>query len=191
MCHSMCLLTYPSIACISSCFTNVKATLIISEVIPFLILAIGVDNMFIITTHVDATDSRLPVPIRIGQGVAKVGASMLLASLSEFLAFILGSLTRMPAVQAFCLYAGVAIIVNFCLQMTVFLAVLSIDLRRQKGNYLECEPFLAVQSEWLIKDWFSVHRVIRWFMDKVYAPIILFMPIRVAIVCYSCCVQYL
>jgi len=77
------------------CLTNVKATLIISEVIPFLILAIGVDNMFIITSHVDKTDSRLPVPVRIGQGIASVGSSMALASFSEFLAFMLGSMTSM------------------------------------------------------------------------------------------------
>lgn len=77
------------------CLTSVKATLIISEVIPFLILAIGVDNMFIITSHVDKTDTRLPVPVRVGQGIASVGSSMALASLSEFLAFMLGSLTSL------------------------------------------------------------------------------------------------
>lgn len=36
----------------------------------------------------------------------------------------------MPAVQAFCLYAGIAIIVNFLLQITAYMALLSLDLRR-------------------------------------------------------------
>jgi Niemann-Pick C1 protein len=77
---------------------GVKATLIIGQVIPFLILAIGVDNMYIITNAVDLTDENLAVEERIGLGMSEIGTSISLASLCTVLAFLLGSLTGMPAV---------------------------------------------------------------------------------------------
>ena len=45
-------------------YCGVKATLIISEVIPFLVLAIGVDNIYIITNAFDLADPRQPLPHR-------------------------------------------------------------------------------------------------------------------------------
>lgn len=112
-------------------FAGVKATLIISEVIPFLVLAIGVDNVFILVNkhqqlrHLD-TESRL------GETLAEVGSSIMLASLSESLAFLLGWLTKMPAVVAFSIYASFAILFDFILQVTCFAAVLALDGKRLK-----------------------------------------------------------
>jgi Niemann-Pick C1 protein len=77
---------------------RIKATLIIGQVIPFLILAIGVDNMYIITNSIDETDETLSITERVGLGMSKVGTSISMASLCTVLAFLLGSLTGMPAV---------------------------------------------------------------------------------------------
>ena len=37
----------------------------------------------------------------------------------------------MPAIRAFSLYAAVAVLVNFLLQITVFVGVMMLDVRRQ------------------------------------------------------------
>lgn len=47
---------------------------------------------------------------------------------------ILGGLSGMPAVRAFALYAGVALLCNFILQFTCFIAFLSWDIDRQENN---------------------------------------------------------
>jgi Niemann-Pick C1 protein len=82
-------------------FMGVKATLIIFEVIPFLVLAVGVDNIFILVQNYQR-DTRLTgesIEQQIGRIAGRVGPSMLLTSTSESLAFFLGALTSMPAVR--------------------------------------------------------------------------------------------
>lgn len=44
----------------------------------------------------------------------------------------LGALTNMPAVRVFSLYAAMAVLFDFLLQITVFIALLTFDAKRQK-----------------------------------------------------------
>eukprot|EP01080_Neovahlkampfia_damariscottae_P003800 gene3800-6961_t len=161
---------------------GVKATLIIGQVIPFLILAIGVDNMYILSNTLEATDKKLPIHERVGETLKSVGTSITLAASSEFLAFMLGSLTNMPAVQAFCLYAGMAIIVNYFLQMTAFISLLAIDMNRQMSNRLEFAACIQVENKWITRDWLNVTDLLKFFIEKIYSPVILWTPIRFLII---------
>lgn len=54
----------------------------------------------------------------IGRAIAEVAPSLLLTSLSETTAFLLGAISSMPAVRTFSLYAGVAVFFNFMLQVS-------------------------------------------------------------------------
>jgi Niemann-Pick C1 protein len=117
-------------------YFHVKATLIIFEVIPFLVLAVGVDNIFILVQSYQR-DQRLPgesLEHQVSRVVGKVGPSMLLTSLAESLAFVLGALTPMPAVKIFSLYAALAVLIDFFLQITCFVSLLTLDCRRELSN---------------------------------------------------------
>jgi Niemann-Pick C1 protein len=117
-------------------YFHVKATLIIFEVIPFLVLAVGVDNIFILVQTYQR-DQRKPgesLESQISRVVGKVGPSMLLTSLAESLAFVLGALTPMPAVKIFSLYAALAVLIDFLLQITCFVSLLTLDCKRERGN---------------------------------------------------------
>ncbi|KAK7086016.1 NPC intracellular cholesterol transporter 1, partial [Halocaridina rubra] len=73
-------------------YAGQKATLIIIEVIPFLVLAVGVDNMFILVQTYQR-ESRRPAEVRsehIGRVVGQVAPTILLASCSEAACFFLG-----------------------------------------------------------------------------------------------------
>ena len=102
--------------------------------IPFLLLAVGVDNIFImVQTH--QREQKLPGESHtshIGRIVGEVGPSMLLSSVSESCCFFLGALSGMPAVKAFALYAGSALVFNFLLQVSAFVALFSLDVKRQE-----------------------------------------------------------
>ncbi|CAB3234366.1 unnamed protein product [Arctia plantaginis] len=125
-------------------YAGVSASLIIIEVIPFLVLAVGVDNIFILV-QTNQRIKRKPnesVPKQIGRTLGQVGPSMFLTSASESVCFFLGALSDMPAVCAFALYAGAALLVDFLLQVTCFVALLAIDTHRQNANRsVQCSTF--------------------------------------------------
>ncbi|CAF4774779.1 unnamed protein product, partial [Rotaria socialis] len=72
--------------------------------------------------------------MRLAATVSRVGPSILLTATSESIAFLVGSLTPMPAVQIFSLYAFMAVFIDFLLQITCFVSVLAIDARRQDAD---------------------------------------------------------
>ncbi len=63
--------------------------------------------------------SRVPHNEIIGRTIAEVAPSLLLTSLSETAAFLLGGVSTMPAVRTFSFYAGVAVFINFLLQVSL------------------------------------------------------------------------
>jgi Niemann-Pick C1 protein len=152
-------------------FLGVKVTLIIAEVIPFLVLAVGVDNVFILVHELDRQNAQhgpnakgIPDPTspqsshdsvgadsvplhlhpeeRVARSLAKMGPSILLSSLTETVAFALGALVPMPAVRNFALYAAGSVFLNALMQVTVFVSALSLDLRRVEVRTLEGAVFI-------------------------------------------------
>ncbi|CAF0966260.1 unnamed protein product [Adineta steineri] len=117
-------------------YCGIAGTLIIFEVIPFLVLAVGVDNIFIIVQHFEHTkDEKYESnDVRLAVTISRIGPSILLTATSESIAFLLGSLTPMPAVQIFSLYAFMAVFIDFLLQITCFVSVLALDARRQDSD---------------------------------------------------------
>jgi predicted RND superfamily exporter protein len=102
-------------------FLGLHTTLIVWEVVPFLILAIGVDNMFIISREFDRLRRQqpsLPLDLAAARTLAEVGPSILAAAVSECGAFAAGTLTSIPALQQFCLVAAVAVAADFLLQVS-------------------------------------------------------------------------
>ncbi|KAH7637438.1 niemann-pick c1 protein-like protein [Dermatophagoides farinae] len=120
-------------------YFNIPATLIIVEVIPFLVLAVGVDNIFILVQSFqrDKRQDNETLVDQIGRVVGEIAPSMLLSSLSMSACFFIGTLTEMPAVRMFALYAAVALIINFFLQMTCFLGLFTLDTKRQLDHRLD------------------------------------------------------
>lgn len=95
-------------------YMNEKLTMISAEVVPFLILAIGVDNMFLITRAEKQVPEHIKdVKYRIAFALKEIGPSICVAALCEALAFFIGMQTDIPALKSFCLVAGIAVITDF------------------------------------------------------------------------------
>ncbi|KAF9686608.1 hypothetical protein SADUNF_Sadunf02G0006900 [Salix dunnii] len=125
---------------------GVKSTLIIVEVIPFLVLAVGVDNMCILVHAVKRQPMELPVEGRISNALVEVGPSITLASLSEVLAFAVGSFIPMPACRVFSMFAALAVLLDFLLQVTAFVAFIVFDFLRAEDKRIDCIPCRKISS---------------------------------------------
>uniref|UniRef100_A0A665U3J8 NPC1 like intracellular cholesterol transporter 1 n=1 Tax=Echeneis naucrates TaxID=173247 RepID=A0A665U3J8_ECHNA len=160
---------------------GVPSSLVILQVVPFLVLAVGADNIFIFVLEYQR-DVRRPGETReqhIGRVLGNVAPSMLLCSLSESVCFFLGALSTMPAVKTFALYAALAVLMDFILQMTAFVALLSLDARRQDNNRCEliCCVTVSTQRPYKRNEGFLLP-----FMRKYYAPFLLHSYTRITVV---------
>uniref|UniRef100_A0A665U444 NPC1 like intracellular cholesterol transporter 1 n=1 Tax=Echeneis naucrates TaxID=173247 RepID=A0A665U444_ECHNA len=159
---------------------GVPSSLVILQVVPFLVLAVGADNIFIFVLEYQR-DVRRPGETReqhIGRVLGNVAPSMLLCSLSESVCFFLGALSTMPAVKTFALYAALAVLMDFILQMTAFVALLSLDARRQDNNRCEliCCVTVSTQRPYKRNEGFLLP-----FMRKYYAPFLLHSYTRITV----------
>ncbi|RCH90986.1 hypothetical protein CU098_002289 [Rhizopus stolonifer] len=130
-----------------------KITLIIAEVIPFLVLAVGVDNIFILC-HEYQRRLTLDESIeeRIAKTLGKMGPSILLSSMSETMAFALGMMVTMPAVSSFAMMASMAVFIDFLLQVTCFVSCLALDAQRVQENRVDCIPCVKMKKEETIEN---------------------------------------
>ncbi|XP_004676600.1 PREDICTED: Niemann-Pick C1-like protein 1 [Condylura cristata] len=153
-------------------YLGIPSSLVILQVVPFLVLAVGADNIFIFVLEYQRLP-REPEEQReahIGRALGRVAPSMLLCSLSEAICFFLGALTPMPAVRTFALTSGFAVLLDFLLQMTAFVALLSLDSKRQEASRMDV--CCCVRSQKLTAPGQSEGFLLRFFR-KFYTPILL------------------
>ncbi|MCQ2817371.1 MAG: hypothetical protein MJ252_08920 [archaeon] len=143
---------------------GIKQSLISAEVVPFLVLAIGADNMFIITSARDRVTHKMNIARmngnlekeytneeQIAMAMKEVGPSITTAALGEFLSFLVGYFTDIPALESFCLCSSFAVLINYFLQMSLFVAFVSLDDSRIKNRRYDLCPLIKVPEEQEIK----------------------------------------
>ncbi|XP_041041085.1 patched domain-containing protein 3-like [Carcharodon carcharias] len=101
---------------------------------PFLILGIGVDDMFIMLSSWQKTNVEDNIEDRMGDTYAKAATSITITTLTDVLAFYTGCLTFFPSVQSFCVYTGTTVLLCFIYNITFFGAVLALNGRREGTN---------------------------------------------------------
>lgn len=161
---------------------GVKVTLIIAEVIPFLVLAVGVDNIFLIVHEFERVNISHPdeeIDERVARAVSRIGPSIFLSALTETVAFSLGVFVGMPAVKNFAAYAAGAVFINAILQVTMFISVLALNQRRVQSLRADCVPCLTVRKANSFGfpderyDDQDVESSLQSFIRRIYAPFLL------------------
>ncbi|KAE8057400.1 hypothetical protein FH972_014096 [Carpinus fangiana] len=164
---------------------GVKSTLIIMEVIPFLVLAVGVDNMCILVHAVKRQPLELPLEGRISNALVEVGPSITLASLSEVLAFAVGSFIPMPACRVFSMFAALAVLLDFLLQVTAFVALIVFDFLRAEDKRVDCFPCKKVSSPHADSDKGISQRkpgLLVRYMKEIHAPILSLWGVKIVVI---------
>ncbi|CAI9117104.1 OLC1v1018440C1 [Oldenlandia corymbosa var. corymbosa] len=165
---------------------GIKSTLIIMEVIPFLVLAVGVDNMCILVHAVKRQPLELPLEGRVSNALVEVGPSITLASLSEVLAFAVGSFIPMPACRVFSMFAALAVLLDFLLQVTAFVALIVFDFLRAEDKRVDCFPCLKVSDSSPDPESGGNQRktgLLVRYMKDIHAPVLNIWGVKVVVIC--------
>ncbi|TMS35896.1 hypothetical protein L596_003188 [Steinernema carpocapsae] len=102
-----------------------------TQIVPFLTLGIGVDNMFMLLHNYHEVTSNVKKN-EIGVLMKETGMSILMTSINNILSFLTGTLLPIPALRSFCAQSSILLTYNLIAIMTVYPAMIAIDLRRRK-----------------------------------------------------------
>uniref|UniRef100_I3JUE6 Patched 2 n=1 Tax=Oreochromis niloticus TaxID=8128 RepID=I3JUE6_ORENI len=108
-----------------------------TQVLPFLALGIGVDDMFLLAHSFTETESNIPFKERTGDCLRRTGTSVALTSINNMIAFFMAALVPIPALRAFSLQAAIVVVFNFAMVLLIFPAILSLDLHRREDKRLD------------------------------------------------------
>ncbi|KAK0429459.1 hypothetical protein QR680_011390 [Steinernema hermaphroditum] len=95
-------------------------------VMPFLVIAVGIDNMFLMLASVRNTNRAHDTSTRVGECMSEAAVSMLITSLTDAFSFGVGAITTIPAVRIFCIYTCLALALTYLYQITFFAALMSL-----------------------------------------------------------------
>lgn len=174
-------------------FTN------LSEMLPFIVLGVGLDDTFIITgayfrqlaedqTHhragnVDERNDEQRFVDRIETTMEEVGLSISLTTATTTFAFALGCISTIPGIRWLCMYASVTIIFVFLYQITYFVALLAVDELRvnkakTRGKILATTDLYATWEKSRhstsnhndADDSLFTQRIMRWYGQQLLRP---------------------
>ena len=115
-----------------------------------MLLGLGVDDLFVIVNCIDMTPIDWTADKRFRAGLRHAGPSITITSVTDALAFFLGSLTTIPALSSFCIFAGYCTIALYLSFLTVFLSWYISDLRRMHNRKGDCCGLCCCKEDALV-----------------------------------------
>ncbi|BGO89731.1 hypothetical protein NBRC10512_004386 [Rhodotorula toruloides] len=118
------------------------------NLLAFLVLTSGLDNMILVLRSIASTDVNLPVPQRMSIGLRSVGVEMtILLAVEELMALLLLCWVQISVMREWIRFGAVVLVVDYFLEITFFSTVLSIDIQRlELADLLAQNPSLGYQA---------------------------------------------
>ncbi|XP_021509884.1 patched domain-containing protein 3 [Meriones unguiculatus] len=98
---------------------------------PFLILGVGVDDMFIMISAWQKTSIGESIKERLSSSYSKVAVSITITTVTNVLAFYTGITSSFRSVQYFCIYTGTTVLLCYFYSITCFGAIMALDGKRE------------------------------------------------------------
>lgn len=169
-------------------------------IIPFLLMGIGVDDMFVIVQSLEnmsPVERALPVPQRIALTMKHAGVSITVTSVTDMAAFLIGSTTvsraaafpklysltflsaiqNIPILRAFCLFCAFGVLFLYIFAATFFVGCLAVDEQRMRDRRV-CPCLKPKPRSWQPNKC-SQNDLGKMFFDRYFAKYILKLPVKV------------
>jgi hypothetical protein len=101
-----------------------------SDILPYFVMVIGLENVIILTKSVSSTPRHLDMKIRLAQGLSKESSSVLINLTVAVCILTSAFFTFIPIVQDMCIFGIVAFLSDFVMQTIFFAPLLAINLIR-------------------------------------------------------------
>ena len=95
---------------------------------------IGLDDMYILVSSWRFTSVQSPLEQRVDATLRDAAVSITITSLTDALAFAVGTVSTFRSVQLFCGYCLAGVVFCYIYQVTFTLAVIVLDGRREQTN---------------------------------------------------------
>lgn len=119
------------------------------NIVPYVVMAIGADNMVVLVVCCQQSANNV-VPsgaksfgTHIGRTLCQIGSSLRVNAICPIVGCIIVSHAVNHYESAMAVYLAAALTINWLLQETCFIAMLSLDLRRQAND--RCDPLCAIR----------------------------------------------
>jgi Niemann-Pick C1 protein len=109
-----------------------------TQILPFVLFGVGLDDAFIICGGYDRTDPTKEPEDRIHATIKDIGISITISTITTTLAFGIGCISSIPVIYWLCLYAFPTILLVYFYQVTFFIAWIVLDDRRIKQRHRDC-----------------------------------------------------
>ncbi len=110
-------------------------------IMPFMLLGIGIDDMFVIVQNFDTLDDEekwKPRAERMGLAMKHGGVAITITTVTDLLAFGIGASTVLPALSHFCIYATFGIFFVYFYMITFFFGLFCLDVIRSEDTRDAC-----------------------------------------------------
>ncbi|CAG0891114.1 unnamed protein product [Cyprideis torosa] len=108
----------------------------LAVVVPFLVLGVGIDDLFVIVQSLDNLEDvdGLPVEKRIALCMSHAGVAITITSFTDIVGFAFGAFSPLPVLSSICQTASMGILMVYIMQLTIIVPILFLDEKRRESR---------------------------------------------------------